>query len=72
MSWHTEVLWYYPEFPECWEIMRMRKQWIPGPFDFSNGPGNEANGYTALDKANHLTTVAHEIAVLIFWSPQCS
>ena len=69
-----EVLRYYLEFPECREIKRMCKQWILGPFlDFSNGPGNEANGYTALDdKTNHLTTVAHEIAVLIFWSPQCS
>ena len=28
----TEVSRYYPEFPECWEIKRMRKQWIPGPF----------------------------------------
>ena len=31
-SWHTEVLRHYPEFPECREIKRMRKQWIPGPF----------------------------------------
>ena len=32
MSRHTEVSRYYPEFPECQEIKRMRKQWIPGPF----------------------------------------
>ena len=41
---HTEVSRYYPEFPECQEIKRMCKQWIPGPFsDFSNGPGYEAS-----------------------------
>ena len=36
---------YYPEFPECREIKRMRKQWIPGPllrfFERALGRGYE-------------------------------
>ena len=23
---------HYPEFPKCWEIKHMCKEWIPGPF----------------------------------------
>ena len=46
---HAEVTRYYPVFPECREIKRMRKQWIPGPrSDFSNGPGDEASLHIGL------------------------
>ena len=44
---HMEVTQYYPEFPECQEIKRMRKQYRYKALfsDLSNGPGNEANWY---------------------------
>ena len=32
----------YPGFPECWEIKRMSKQWLPGARSPSSAPGFEA------------------------------
>ena len=61
MSHHTEMLRYFPEFPECQEIKRMRTQWIPGPFSpvlTPYGLGYEVSKTSTMqDKSNLVTRI---------------